>query len=91
MDSCTYVTIELVMQPVMKYATDAFEPFKDGARGYPDPSFIFQLPDEISFGSNFYAVQKSYDGPFQFDVFYENSKKKLSCEQMSVSSENVLT
>ena len=79
------------MQPIMKYATEAIEPYKDGSRGYPDPSFIFQLPDEINFGSNLYAVQKHYDGPFQFDVFFESAKKKLSCKSPPVSSGNVFT
>ncbi|KAI6109909.1 glycoside hydrolase family 63 protein [Pisolithus sp. B1] len=38
----------------------------------PDPSFILQLPDESVTGSNLYAVQKLFDGAFQFDVIFES-------------------
>ncbi|EGN96016.1 glycoside hydrolase family 63 protein [Serpula lacrymans var. lacrymans S7.3] len=38
----------------------------------PDPSFVLQLSDEVYTGSNLYAVQKSFDGEFQFDVFFES-------------------
>lgn len=38
----------------------------------PDPSFILQLPDEAVTASNLYAVQKSFDGAFQFDVFFQS-------------------
>lgn len=68
----------------MKYATDAIEPYKDGSRGFPDAAFLFQLPDEIYSGSNLYAVQKHYDGPFQFDVFFESAKQELSCKHMPI-------
>ncbi|KAG7092230.1 hypothetical protein E1B28_008596 [Marasmius oreades] len=57
------------------------EPYKDPSAGLPpDPSFTLQLPDESYTGSNLHAVQKLFDGEFQFDVFFESvsAKHKLS-------------
>lgn len=49
---------------------------------YPEPSFLITLPDDVYTNSNLYAVQKTFDGPFQFDVFFESAsaKQKLSCK-----------
>jgi mannosyl-oligosaccharide glucosidase len=74
------------MKALIDRARDVVVPYQDPAKGLPDPSFVLQLPDEVYTGSNLYAVQKSFDGAFQFDVFFESgsSKQKLSC--MSLSS-----
>jgi hypothetical protein len=71
----------VLLQNIVKRAQEILVPYKDPATGPPDPSFVLQLADEIYTGSNLYAVQKSFDGEFQFDVFFESasSKQKLSC------------
>ncbi|CDO76526.1 Glycoside Hydrolase Family 63 protein [Trametes cinnabarina] len=71
---------DLIQGAIVKSAQEAIAPYKDAAKGYPDPAFIYQLPDEVYTGSNLYAVQKHYDGPFQFDVFFDSAsaKQKLS-------------
>ncbi|KAI0747882.1 glycoside hydrolase [Daedaleopsis nitida] len=63
---------------VVKYAQDVIDMYKEPGKGYPDPAFVLQLPDEFYSSSNLFAVQKHYDGPFQFDVFFESGKQKLS-------------
>lgn len=57
------------------------EPYREPEVGLPHPSWILQLPDDIYTGSNLFAYQKSFDGPFQFDVFYESTsaKQELNC------------
>ncbi|EJD02084.1 glycoside hydrolase family 63 protein [Fomitiporia mediterranea MF3/22] len=67
---------EHVMNSVLKNAQAAIEPYQDPAKGAPDPSFVLQLPDEVYSASNLYAVQKSFDGEFQFDVFFESASTK---------------
>ncbi|KAK7023769.1 mannosyl-oligosaccharide glucosidase [Favolaschia claudopus] len=69
---------EVILQQVIKRAQEILAPYKDG--NPPDPSFVLQLPDEVYTASNLYAIQKSFDGEFQFDVFFESasSKQKLS-------------
>ncbi|KAJ3808205.1 glycoside hydrolase [Lentinula lateritia] len=67
---------EFILQSLMKRAQEVIAPYRDPAAGIPDPSFVLQLPDEIYSGSNLYAVQKSFDGEFQFDVFYESASSK---------------
>ncbi|KAJ7273466.1 glycoside hydrolase family 63 protein [Mycena haematopus] len=69
---------EVILQQIIKRAQEILSPYKDATP--PDPSFVLQLPDEVYTSSNLYAVQKSFDGQFQFDVFFESasSKQKLS-------------
>lgn len=71
---------EILIQTIIKRANDVLQPYLDPAVGVPDPSFVLHLPDEAFTGSNLYAVQKFFDGPFQFDVLYESAsaKQKLS-------------
>jgi len=59
--------------------------YLDPTIGSPDPSFVLQLTDEIYASSNLYAVQKTFQGDFQFDVFFESgsAKQKLSCESLT--------
>lgn len=73
------------MQAILKHAQEALGPYKDPAFGAPDPSFTLHLPDEVYTGSNLYAIQKLFDGEFQFDVFFESGSaqeklgRKLFC------------
>ena len=74
--------VDIIQNTIVKAEQEAIASYKDGAKGYPDPAFVYQLPDEAYTGSNLFAVQKHYDGPFQFDVFFESAsaKQKLSCQ-----------
>ncbi|KAF8459900.1 glycoside hydrolase family 63 protein [Gautieria morchelliformis] len=45
-------------------------------QGPPDPSFVLRLPNEVYSGSNLFAVQKIFDGKFQFDIFFESGSAK---------------
>ncbi|KAL0947197.1 hypothetical protein HGRIS_013317 [Hohenbuehelia grisea] len=71
---------DVIMNNLIKRAQEIIEPYKNPTVGPPDPSYILQVSDEIYSNSNLYAFQKSFDGPFQFDVFYESAsaKQKLS-------------
>lgn len=62
-----------ILQAMIKRAQDVIAPYADPAVGLPDPSFILQLPDEVYSGSNLYAIQKTFKGPFQFDVFFDSA------------------
>ena len=72
---------EHILQDIIKHGTETIGPWKDHPEGPPDPSFVYQLSDEILSGSTLYAIQKPFDGPFSFDIFFESAsaKQKLSC------------
>ncbi|KAG6865863.1 hypothetical protein C0991_010944 [Blastosporella zonata] len=69
-----------ILNSLITRAREIIAPYQDPAEGPPDPSYVLQLPDEVYSGSNLFAVQKLFDGPFQFDVLFESgsSKQKLS-------------
>ena len=66
------------MKSIMEHGQAAVASFQDSP---PDPSFVLQLPDDVYSGSNLYAVQKFFDGPFRFDVYFDSGsvKQKLTC------------
>ena len=61
----------LVYQHIGGRAEDIVMSYKEDPRGAPDPAFVEVLANRIQEGSNFYAVQKTLDGPFSFDIVYE--------------------
>ncbi|KAF5386975.1 hypothetical protein D9615_001779 [Tricholomella constricta] len=69
-----------IMKALIDRAREVVAPYQDPATGPPDPSYVLQLPNEVYTGSNLFAVQKLFDGAFQYDVFFESasSKQKLS-------------
>jgi len=75
------------MGDIFQRASTILAPFRESpATGVPDPAFVLQVADEVYFGSNLYAVQKTFEGPFQFDVFFESAsaKQKLSRESLDL-------
>ncbi|EED84174.1 hypothetical protein POSPLDRAFT_107259 [Postia placenta Mad-698-R] len=72
----TWQAREFLLKNILDHAKDAIEPYTDSPIGMPDPSFTLQFSDEVYSASNMYAVQKLFDGPFQFDVFFESASAK---------------
>jgi len=62
------VYVDWILQNIVKRATEIVQPYQDNPPP-PDPSFVLQLSDEVYSASNLYAVQKTFEGEFQFDVF----------------------
>lgn len=60
-----------ILQSLLGRASPLAEKYREASPA-PDPSFVLQLPDEAVTASNLYAVQKSFDGEFQFDVFFQS-------------------
>ncbi|KAH9952220.1 glycoside hydrolase [Amylocystis lapponica] len=67
---------DAILQNLLLHAQTVAQSFKDHPSGLPDPSFVLQLSDELYTSSNLFAVQKSFTGPFQFDVYFESASAK---------------
>ncbi|KAF8911130.1 glycoside hydrolase [Gymnopilus junonius] len=63
---------QFITKAMFDRAREVIGPYQDPAVGSPDPSFVLQLPDDVYMNSNLYAFQKFFDGPFQFDVFFDS-------------------
>lgn len=72
----------MIAKTILDRAREVIAPYTDPAVGAPDPSFVLSLPDDVYINSNLFAVQKFFDGPFQFDVFFDSAsvKQKLTCQ-----------
>ncbi|KII88765.1 glycoside hydrolase family 63 protein [Plicaturopsis crispa FD-325 SS-3] len=75
---------DLILQNIIPRAQQIVYGYKDPKGGIPDPSWVLSLSDEVYSNSNLYAVQKMFDGPFQFDVYFDSgsNKQKLSAETL---------
>lgn len=74
------------MKNIVDHAREAVEPYREPGADVPDPSHVLQLSDDVYINSNLFAVQKSFEGEFQFDVFFESasSKQTLSGKWLEV-------
>jgi mannosyl-oligosaccharide glucosidase len=61
------------MQAIALRAQPILSKYTDPSAGVPDPSWLLSLPDEVYTNSNLFAVQKMFDGEFQFDIFFESA------------------
>ncbi|KAG6850459.1 hypothetical protein H0H93_012880 [Arthromyces matolae] len=76
----TWQAKDSILNALVTRAREVLTSYQDPETGVPDPAYVLQLPDEAYSGSNLFAVQKLFDGAFQFDVFFESgsSKQKLN-------------
>jgi mannosyl-oligosaccharide glucosidase len=76
----TEYDLEFIMKDIVENARKFVKDTK-GSDSIPHPSFTLQLSDETLSGSNLLAIQKFFDGKFQFDVFFESqsARANLSC------------
>jgi hypothetical protein len=73
---------DLILQNMVARAQGLVQ--KYGQEDLPDPALLFTLSNTYAEGSNFYAFQKTYEGAFSMDVFFDSQASpaaaKLDCE-----------
>jgi mannosyl-oligosaccharide glucosidase len=72
----TLGTPEITLSTIIEGAKEILQEYKDPVTGAPDPSFVLRLPNDVYSSSNLFAVQKLFEGRFQFDVFFESASAK---------------
>ena len=80
---------DLLLQDIISNAQGHLQ--KYGQENLPDPAILFSLNNQFRYGSNLFALQKTYEGAFTVDVFYDSIESpvtsKLDCGPFSRSSE----
>jgi len=73
------------MDDISARAGEILEPFRSQEHrdNVPNPAFSLQVSNSVQPGSNLYAVQKTFNGPFQFDVFYESATANHKLDGMT--------
>lgn len=61
---------DILLQDLVGKAQKHIE--KYGQENLPDPAVLFALSNSFRYGSNFYAFQKTHEGPFTLDVYYDS-------------------
>jgi mannosyl-oligosaccharide glucosidase len=77
--------LEFIMKDLVQNARKAVKDVKASDQ-IPHPSSTLHLSDETLSGSNLFAIQKLFDGKFQFDVFFESrsARQTLSCMRQMI-------
>lgn len=63
------------MDQIFTRTNEILEPFRsqEYKAKIPSPAFTLQISNSIQPESNLFAVQKTFSGVFQFDIFYESA------------------
>jgi mannosyl-oligosaccharide glucosidase len=67
---------EILFPKLLEVAQTSVDAYKKRELPFPDPSFAIRLPNDVYSGSNLFAIQKTFDGKFQFDIFFESGSNK---------------
>ncbi|KDN51723.1 hypothetical protein RSAG8_00271, partial [Rhizoctonia solani AG-8 WAC10335] len=77
---------DILLKNIIDHATAAIKPFNEDKQNPPDPAFVLELEDEVRSGSNLYAVQKTFDGPFSFDVYYQSGSAGTKLDEATITA-----
>ncbi|KAB5596477.1 Mannosyl-oligosaccharide glucosidase [Ceratobasidium theobromae] len=77
---------DILVKKIIDHAQAAVKPFNDEKATPPDPSFVLTLADEVLSGANLYAVQKTFDGAFSFDVYYQSASANTKLDATALSA-----
>ncbi|CAE7193650.1 unnamed protein product [Rhizoctonia solani] len=69
---------DILLKNIIDHATTVIKPYNEDKQNPPDPAFVLALEDEVRSGSNLYAVQKTFNGPFSFDVYYQSGSAEAT-------------
>lgn len=48
---------------------------------FPDPAVVFTLPNELRYGSNLFAFARTFEGKFQYDIFFDAPSSTAAASQ----------
>ena len=73
----------VLMNAIRINSHEVIKPF--GTESPPDPALLFQLPDEVRYGASLYAFQRTYEGIWSVDIYFDSASvpqkfaRELSC------------
>ncbi|CCO28040.1 mannosyl-oligosaccharide glucosidase [Rhizoctonia solani AG-1 IB] len=77
---------DILLKNIIDHATTVIKPFNEDKQNPPDPAFVLELEDEVLSGSNLYAIQKTFNGPFSFDVYYQSGSAGTKLDESTVTA-----
>ncbi|EUC62183.1 mannosyl-oligosaccharide glucosidase [Rhizoctonia solani AG-3 Rhs1AP] len=77
---------DILLKNIIDHATTVIKPFNEDKQNPPDPAFVLEFEDEVRSGSNLYAVQKTFDGPFSFDVYYQSGSAGTKLDEATITA-----
>jgi len=64
--------LDIILKNLVETGTPLVKPFQESSTPPPDPAFTLRLSDDVNSAANLYAVQKTFEGAFSFDVYYNS-------------------
>ncbi|KIM30861.1 glycoside hydrolase family 63 protein [Serendipita vermifera MAFF 305830] len=76
---------DYLYQHIGRRAQQIVMPYKEDPT-LPDPAFVLTMGNVIARDSNFYAVQKTFDGAFSFDVIFDSDSAGTHINAATITS-----
>jgi mannosyl-oligosaccharide glucosidase len=67
-------SLDLILKTVVQAVRPLLEEYKP--EDLPEPAFLLTLSNEVYSGANLIAIQKAFEGPFSFDIYYDSASVK---------------
>ncbi|KAF8311557.1 glycoside hydrolase family 63 protein [Clavulina sp. PMI_390] len=76
---------ELLVNDVLRNAQRDIQKYQAEQTNPPEPAFILTLSNEVYTGASLFAIQKSFEGEFSFDIYYDSldSKQRLDAQTVT--------
>ncbi|KAF8510232.1 glycoside hydrolase [Hysterangium stoloniferum] len=75
---------DLLLPKILEVAQTSIDTYRKRELPFPDPSFVLRLPNDVYSGSNLFAIQKTFDGQFEFDIFFESGSNRQKLDSSVV-------
>ncbi|KAI5478238.1 mannosyl-oligosaccharide glucosidase, glycoside hydrolase family 63 protein [Pseudohyphozyma bogoriensis] len=52
----------------------------------PDPAILFALPNEVRYGATLYGFQKTYEGKFELDIYFDSAATPSTLDSATLTA-----
>lgn len=73
---------------IVGHTNERFEKIlnKYGRENLPDPALLLSLSNEVAYGSNLFAIQKTFEGAFTLDIYYDSGSPGSALDAQSLTA-----
>ncbi|KAM0791195.1 hypothetical protein ACM66B_005677 [Microbotryomycetes sp. NB124-2] len=69
---------------INEHSHDVIKPY--GQADPPDPALLYQLPNEVRSGANMYGFQKTYEGTWSVDIYFDSVEADAKFDAKSLTA-----
>ncbi|GAA5950730.1 hypothetical protein JCM21900_000496 [Sporobolomyces salmonicolor] len=78
------ICVDAFMNAIITHSRELLTPY--GQQDPIDPAILFTLPNEVRYGANMYGFQRTYQGHWGVDIFFESDAAPAKLDASSLSA-----